>query len=145
MRRILVATDGSEMASRAVEFAARLAASEHCALKVLNVVDYQDPPTLPVVEFSRMEHASPGDMLTAWAEQTVQSAVNRARTLGVAAVETELQSGEVAAAILETAARDRADVIVVGKRGLGRVKGALIGSVSQKVMSAAGCVVIVVP
>ena len=50
-----------------------------------------------------------------------------------------MRSGDAAAAILEVAEEEKADLIVIGSRGLGRLKSLLMGSVSQKVAQLAGC------
>jgi nucleotide-binding universal stress UspA family protein len=72
-------------------------------------------------------------------------AKQRATELGVSDIQLESQKGEASRWIVEIARRDRDDVIVLGKRGLGRVSGLLLGSVSQEVVSIASCAVIVVP
>ena len=43
--------------------------------------------------------------------------------------------GDVAPAILDTVAKKKADIIVMGSRGAGGIKGVLLGSVSQKVLA----------
>ena len=47
-------------------------------------------------------------------------------------------------AILEYAEENKADMIIVGSRGLSMVKGALLGSVSQHLVEYASCPVMVV-
>lgn len=78
-------------------------------------------------------------------QQMLATASHRAHGLGVSSLELLSQSGDVAATIIETAKSGHADVIVMGKRGLGSLSGLLLGSVSQKVVSLAPCPVIVVP
>ena len=53
--------------------------------------------------------------------------------------------GQPHPAIVETIGREKADAIVVGRRGHGQLSGLLLGSVSQKLCSLAPCVVIMVP
>ena len=54
-------------------------------------------------------------------------------------------SGDPASCILEMANTSHASFIVMGKRGLGRLAGLLVGSVSQKVNALADCTCITVP
>jgi nucleotide-binding universal stress UspA family protein len=56
----------------------------------------------------------------------------------------EVGMGDPAAEILATAGRIGADLIVIGSRGLGALKGVVLGSVSQKVAQAAACPVMIV-
>ena len=58
---------------------------------------------------------------------------------------TRRQIIEVAAGILDAAHNSQARFIIMGKRGLGRLAGLLIGSVSQKVSALADCTCITVP
>ena len=55
-----------------------------------------------------------------------------------------VETGNIAQAILKTAEAENADMIVMGSRGLGLFKGALIGSVSQKVVEESKIPVMVV-
>jgi len=145
MMRIMVATDGSDSANRAVEFAARLACDLNCGLKIVNVVGAYDRPPEQLLAFARCEHVTPQAFLSDLSEQALRMAKQRAIELGVSDIQLESQKGEASRWIVEIARRDRDDVIVLGKRGLGRVSGLLLGSVSQEVVSIASCAVIVVP
>ena len=55
-----------------------------------------------------------------------------------------VKSGHIAKSILEVADEQGSDMIVMGSRGLGFLKGVLIGSVSQKVIEEAKIPVMVV-
>lgn len=56
----------------------------------------------------------------------------------------QVGSGGVAAEILRVAEEAKADLVVVGSRGLGIFRGAIIGSVSQKLVEEAKVPVLVV-
>jgi nucleotide-binding universal stress UspA family protein len=64
---------------------------------------------------------------------------------GSAAFERVISGGEVTETILDEAHHQKADLIVVGTRGLGMVRQAMIGSVSQFVAAQRECPVAVVP
>ena len=55
-----------------------------------------------------------------------------------------VKSGNIARSILDVAGEQGSDMIVMGSRGLGLLKGVLIGSVSQKVVEEAQIPVMVV-
>jgi nucleotide-binding universal stress UspA family protein len=71
--------------------------------------------------------------------------MERVHALGIPGARSESRTGDAATAIIDIACIDQTDVIVLGKRGLGRLSGLLLGSVSQKVVSLAPCAVFVVP
>ena len=77
-------------------------------------------------------------------EQIVHQAAATARTKGVARVTTAVESGDPASAIVRRAQEAKADLVVVGSRGLGAIKGLLLGSVSNKILSTAECTVVTV-
>ena len=123
---ILVGTDGSEGARRAVELAARLSKDLKASLKIVHVVTLDDPP-----QDAHNDHAN--------------LARRQAEALGAENVQSESLAGnDVAESIMEAAGRDEADLIIVGKRGLTRLTGLLLGSVSQRLVSAASHAVTVV-
>ena len=66
-----------------------------------------------------------------------------AKRKGVTAIKTALKDGDPATAIIETAGKERPDLLVMGSRGLGGIQG-LLGSVSHKVSHAAACSVAIV-
>jgi len=77
--------------------------------------------------------------------QILRAAEKRAQRLGVTDIQLQLGWGDAAQSIMEIAAREAADAIVLGRRGRGRLAGLLLGSVSLKVASLAPCIVIIVP
>ena len=147
--RILAATDGSAAANRAVELAARLSKELDGSLKIIHVCSERDVPEEQLSDYTISEHASEHEVLTALSEEKLRVAREHAAKFGVSKVETasllEMEAGAIAETIIDAAHRNDADMIVMGKRGLSRLSGLIVGSVSQKVVSTATCAVIVVP
>ncbi len=141
---ILVATDGSESATRAVAYAARLAKSEKADLVVVNVIGQSIPEKI----FERFTHAQQvwvKELLEAESAEILAKARDLARSAGRRTVAVESRSGNVARTVLEIAREKAVEAIVVGKRGTGQLSGLLLGSVSQKLVSVAAYPVTVVP
>jgi nucleotide-binding universal stress UspA family protein len=134
MNRILVATDGSEGADRAVDYAARRAKADGAELLIVNVVGGYGLPDKLFMAFTHDQHIWLKELLESQSAQTLTTARDRARKAGVGTILLESRTGEVAQTIIDIAQEKKADAIVVGKRGAGRVAGALLGSVSQKLV-----------
>lgn len=134
INRILVPTDGSAASSRAVGLAAELAVKHDAALYLLNVIrDMQLPPELK--KMAKVENIGQArqDVLEFVAEKIMGGAERRANRKGVKAVRKATGQGDPGSAISSYAQRNKIDLIVMGTRGLGSVKGMLMGSVSRKV------------
>lgn len=145
MNRIVVAIDGSEDASRALEYAGRLEEDRGADLVVVNVVGGYGLPDDIFASFTRSRHEWLEEALRSRSADILDKARNRARQLGVKNVHLDSRSGDIAQAILDVAAEKQADTVVAGKRGTSRVSGLLIGSVSQKLVSLAKVPVTIVP
>jgi nucleotide-binding universal stress UspA family protein len=74
----------------------------------------------------------------------LEEARGEATGAGVGAVETFARQGDAADAILDVAEEQRADLIVVGNRGMTGAKRFLLGSVPNKVSHHAPCSVLIV-
>jgi nucleotide-binding universal stress UspA family protein len=142
MKTILVATDGSPHADRAVDCAATMARALEALLVILSVTETPSGETAQ--KLKEIEHVGEGDIPEVLAHTVLAQARKRARDAGVLKVEAIADAGDVAEAILNTARRRGVEIIVVGKRGRGSLAGLLLGSVSQKLVSLAPCNVLVV-
>ncbi|MDF5758194.1 universal stress protein [Spongiactinospora sp. TRM90649] len=134
---IVVATDGSEAASAAVEWAAEEAALWERGLKVLHVSG-PDGLEAPYAEIAGLAEA-----LTGETEEILHKAAELAgsRAPGLEVV-TQALVGATAPLLIEESAG--ASEIVIGSRGRGGLTGLLLGSVSLSVTSHATCPVVVV-
>lgn len=141
MKTILVATDGSAPAGRAVVRAADIAKALGARLVILTVTVI-DPD---LRRFADAEHGALGDILQAEARKQLSEAHAQIVARGLGTAETRYAIGDPADLILRTAAELKADLIVVGKRGRGPLTGLLLGSVSQKLVSLSPTAVMVVP
>ena len=145
MRRVLVATDGSESADRAVDYAADLAKREKADLLIANVIGGYGLPDKAMLRLTQSEQAWLREFLDSLSAETLTKARERARAAGASTVQLELRAGDVAETLIHIAQEKAADVVVVGKRGAGLVERLLLGSVSQKLVSLAPLPVIIVP
>ena len=138
-RSIVVGTDGSEPAERAVREAIDIAARDGARLHI--VTAFHDPAMWRERIPSGATTVSIN--LREVADSVVSRAVREAEAKGVE-VETHQREGDPAEAILDTATEVNADLIVVGNRGLSGIRRFLLGSVSQKVSEHASCNVMIV-
>ena len=136
IQRILVPVDGSESSEKsiaqAVSFAELCGAKLHF-LYVANINQIAINPNLTHAIMDAMRAAG-------------EAILERAATLVTenVAYEKIMETGAPAAVILEYAEILDADLIITGSRGLGIVKGVLLGSVSQYIIERAKCPVMVV-
>jgi nucleotide-binding universal stress UspA family protein len=145
MNRILVATDGSEGADRAIDHAARRAKRDGAELLIVNVVGGYGLPDKVFMAFTHDQHVWLKELLASHSAQTLAAARDRARKAGVGTILLDSRTGKVAQTIIDIAQEKKADAIVVGKRGAGRVAGVLLGSVSQKLVILSPLPLTVVP
>ena len=148
-KKIVVPVDGSAHANRAVDCATDLANKYGAELILLHVMAPTGPARIPpdLYEYARIEHidAIEADMMRRVAEEILQTAENRARGHGAQQVRTSIGVGHPAEAIVAHAKAEEANLIMMGRRGLGSMSGLLMGSVSNKVahLSECACMTIV--
>ena len=145
MKRILVVTDGSEGATRAIGFAADLAGSLSCELLVLNVIGGYDLPGGVMRKMLDDQSAWFDDLLATNSARILQRAQDQVSELGLTGTILESRRGDPVSTMIDYAKEQQADAIVIGKRGEGQLKAMLLGSISQKLVSLAPMTVMVVP
>ncbi len=135
-KKILVATDGSELGSKAADSAIGLAATCGAELVALKVV-----PHYPQGYFEggiALQAEDIGRVEKQWAEEAqsvVDAVVAQATTRGLKARGVTLKSDLVSEAIIQCARRQKCDLIVMashGRRGLRRL---LMGSETLAVLT----------
>jgi len=143
IKTILVPVDGSEHAKMAIALASDLAQKYDARLIALHVMPETASDRVPpeLRDYERLEHVrvTERSALQSESEQILRDAELQVQHKGAPKVETVLRSGDAAAIILEVANDQSADVIVMGSRGLGNLKGLLLGSVSHKVGQLSQC------
>lgn len=142
MRKILAATDGSRGGNRAVIAAAQLAKATGAELGILTVGDGYSGSELK--KLIRAE-GDVGEALELLCSQILDQARKQGERAGATKIKTHSGWGDAAEVIIETARRENADLIAVGRRGRGQLAGLLLGSVSQKIASLAPCSAMIVP
>lgn len=149
MEHVMVGVDGSDASHRAVRVAAELAAALDASLHVVHAHRSHGTGQVPrhLAEYERLEHvyATEAELIRSAAAQTAADAAEQARAAGASDVETEVVDGDPASILVDRARQVGADMLVVGRRGLGDLTGMLLGSVSHKVTHHADCPVLTVP
>ena len=147
MERIIAAVDGSASSLKAVAVAADLASRYGAELIFLTIMpELSAALTAELATYIRQEQIDVpvGELASARAENILAGARLHAQANGADRVSTCSSSGDPAEEIIIKAKDRRADLIVVGSRGHGRLAGLLLGSVAQKVVTHAPCPVLVV-
>lgn len=139
MKKILIALDGSETSSAALGAGLELAEDEGAEVIFAHVASLLDF----VPARNGDEHAPPDRFPTADWDPVLCEAMKLAEGRGVKA-RPELLVGYPAKQILRLASEVEADLVVIGSRGLGRVKSAILGSTSREVLARADRPVLVV-
>ena len=135
--RVLLATDGSDDARAATEWLTTFPLPPSARILVLTVVTPPHSPLdIPPVQAFIRALFDAARAVTAKAGATVGGRWPD--------VETRVREGDPREEIPRTAEERAADLVVVGARGLGAVKGFLLGSVSGAVVHGAPCSVLVV-
>ena len=144
---VLIGTDGSDDAIAAAEAGLGLLGAPS-AVTVVCVMDTPGAATAGLESGFAGGMVSDAEVDRAWSmvEQDAREALERTvERLGVETpVEQVARAGEAGPAICHLAEEIGADVIVVGSRGRGAIKRALLGSVSTHITNNAPCPVMVV-
>lgn len=135
--RVLVGVDGSDDARRALEWAMMFAQGFGAELLVLHAVGLlaqvgEEPPQPSQGHLDELRQAFEDD----WCAPLAGSSIRR-RLL--------LADGPPVLALLEAAEREAADLIVVGRRGVGGFPEILLGSTSHQVVERSRRPVVIVP
>jgi nucleotide-binding universal stress UspA family protein len=147
VKKILVSTDGSENAKRAVSAASSLAKQNGSELLIVHVVSEAIPAqyspigiNTPAADYSDYFKTIEQEGL-----KLVNDVAQRAKEEGINARGEVLRTiSSTVESIVEAADKEHVDLIVVGTRGLGGFKKLLLGSVSSGVVSHASCSVLIV-
>ena len=158
IHHVLVPTDGSENAERAVRFSAQVADRRQQAEVTVVYVHLRVPTHMPLamsvltpeapIEQAQMlaEESRPDEL--AQAQAVVDRAVAEIRSLvtspDVTVSGRVIEHSRVDEGILQVAQDTRADIIVVGTRGLSPLRSAIMGSVSHSLIEKASCPILIV-
>ena len=146
-KKIVVGIDGSDAALHALKTGCALADALGAKLHVVHVPRLQSaafvtggPAAYHMVStFPREED------LLAEAEKIMAAGIEAATAAGHPPDDTAVRHGDAGDAIAAYAEEVSADLVVMGRRGLGSVAGLLIGSTSQRVAQRAHCAVLTTP
>ena len=140
--RILLATDGSEEADLAALRAVELAQKTDSELHVVHVGVL--PTFLESYPGTLGYYGKLYEQIEEQSRERLRELSWRVKVAGGTVAGTHLRMGAVDLEVVALAKELRADLIVMGCRGLGGVRRALMGSVSDSVVRHAHCPVLVV-
>lgn len=132
---ILIATDGSQPAQKALEHAARLSATVGAKLHVLCVVQTGFSPAGP--EYPTQAYADLVEARRQTAQELVDHLVEDLLADGLKAIGYVREGKRASEKIVETARFEEVDLIVIGTHGRSGLQRFLLGSVAEGVLRGA--------
>jgi len=139
IRNILVPTDFSEQAEAAVSVAADLAQAHHAGITLLHV---HEPTSFELPDGYVQNMPSELDRVYEELNQRLAESERVLRSHGVQRVETRILNGVIVEEVVKYASDF--DYLVIGTHGRTPLQRLFLGSVAQKVLEGASCMVIVV-
>lgn len=139
-RTILVATDFSEHAEHALEYAARLAAQLDATIHLVHTITV---PAMGISEMGVAYHSMMIESQTLKAQRALDDLVARYRDRASFAP-PRLEIGDARDVIDRVAEQIGADLIVMGTHGRRGVRRMLLGSVAESVVRSAPCPVLTI-
>ncbi|WP_310646414.1 universal stress protein [Limnohabitans sp.] len=142
--RILVATDGSTLSKKAITSAIALAALSGAELVAVKVTPrypqsyFEGSLPLNPTEVSKIEKQWADD-----AQKMLDTVVKAGKAKGVSVKPVVVKSDIVSDAIIATAKKQKADLIVMASHGRRGIKRLLLGSETQQVLTHASVPVLV--
>jgi len=143
IKTILVATDFSETASKAVETAVAFAKKFEAQLILLHAYRVEIPMASPMTAGGYVLPDGFFEQLGSHARAQVEATAKEIEAGGVKAIGIAVEQ-YAAIAIVEEAKERSADLIVIGTRGLTGLKHVALGSVADRVARTATCPVLTV-
>ena len=169
-KTILVAVDGSDTGGRALDAAIDQAIKDKAELYIVHV-SLHGRPVEELERMAEIEHIVPeisgfempaavrgtamvrdffsesaheARVVSELGDLILRRARQQAMEAGLEKVDTLSASGDYADGILDAIDETGADLVVIGRRGLGKIRQMLLGSVSNKVVQNAGCSVLLI-
>ncbi|MHA1770040.1 MAG: universal stress protein, partial [Candidatus Thorarchaeota archaeon] len=139
IKKILVAVDGSDHSNKAVKYACAIAPALDAEVILLYVV----PMLVDATPYHDTVSDQPFLALQKVGEDILQRSKALATSLGCEVTDL-LSHGDPANRIIEIAAEQEVDFIIMGSRGVSGLKRLFVGSISDKVSKSASCPVMIV-
>ncbi len=137
LKNIVLAFDGSEYSNRALQYAKTFAERFEATLWLVHIFTHTSD-LLGYEDYEKLYSKRKAKGQTLLGEALQELSNTRCD------VREKLEEGPEAESILNIAKKCQADLIVMGTRGHGTLKGLLVGSVSRKVIHHSSCPVMVV-
>jgi nucleotide-binding universal stress UspA family protein len=141
--RILLATDGSKEAELAARTAVDIAATTNSELHMVTVARLEYGPTYDIAESGVVEQST-YEAIERKARELLNEQVKKIEQTGGTIPQVHFLRGYPDREIVHLADEIGAGLIVIGSRGQGGVRRALMGSVSNSVVRHAHCPVLIV-
>ncbi|ABO50688.1 UspA domain protein [Desulforamulus reducens MI-1] len=142
-KKILVPLDGSERSIKALSHTVALAEKLAAKVTLMHVVPSLPPYVNTAVDHLGQVQQSIIEELMKNGKEMLEQFVSSISDKNIE-VDTYTVMGQPADEILEKANQDNYELIVIGSRGLGEIKGYIMGSVSNRVSRHASCPVLII-
>ena len=135
---ILIATDGSEIADKALSHGLALAKELNASVVCVNVTEHQflSAKYYDVVAFKKAQ--------AEWTNKMLAEAAEKAKQLDLACKTILIEDQHPAEGIIEAAKSNECDLVVMGSHGFRGIKGLMLGSVSNEVVTLSTVPVLIV-
>jgi nucleotide-binding universal stress UspA family protein len=140
--KILVPLDGSEYSNKALDIAIDLAQKYSGFLVIIHVIPSASTFITGPEASSAQILMSLRSELEESGQKILEEGTRKAQEAGIP-VTSILEHGNISDYIISTAEKEKADLIVIGERGLGAVARFFLGSIANKVSHHATCPVLI--